>query len=438
MYCGSCLRDNALAAELMARGHDVSLLPVYTPTRTDEAERQRRPRVLRRHQRLPAAARAAVPAHARPSSTGSGTLRPSCARSPAGRMSAVDPRFLGEMTVSMLRGEDGLPGQGDREARATGCAGSRRSTSSCCPTRCCSAWPRRSARALGRPVVLHAAGRGPLPRRPSRGGPRRSRCGSSARTATPSTRFIAVSDFYAEPHGAATSDLPRDADAHGAPRHPRRGDEAAPPPRERPTQPFTVGFFARIAPEKGLHLLAEAYAHAAPRRAAARRPPGGGGLPGPRAHGYLEEIQAGLRRGRAGRRVPLSRRRWTARPRCASCARSTSPRCPAPTRSRRGCPCWRRWPAACRSSQPRHGAFPEMLGRTGGGLLFAPGDVAAPRGGGRRAPRRSRTAARPWASRARAACGASTRSARMAERAIEVYDEAVRDGRARGRRGLTC
>ena len=36
MYCGSCLRDNALAAELMARGHDVSLLPVYTPTLTDE------------------------------------------------------------------------------------------------------------------------------------------------------------------------------------------------------------------------------------------------------------------------------------------------------------------------------------------------------------------------------------------------------------------
>ena len=36
MYCGSCLRDNALAAELMRRGHDVILLPLYTPTLTDE------------------------------------------------------------------------------------------------------------------------------------------------------------------------------------------------------------------------------------------------------------------------------------------------------------------------------------------------------------------------------------------------------------------
>ena len=36
MYCGSCLRDNALAAELKSRGHDVLLVPLYTPTLTDE------------------------------------------------------------------------------------------------------------------------------------------------------------------------------------------------------------------------------------------------------------------------------------------------------------------------------------------------------------------------------------------------------------------
>src|SRR5262245_61250045 len=36
MYCGSCLRDNALARALIPRGHDVLLVPTYTPTRTDE------------------------------------------------------------------------------------------------------------------------------------------------------------------------------------------------------------------------------------------------------------------------------------------------------------------------------------------------------------------------------------------------------------------
>ncbi len=49
MYCGSCLRDNALAIELIARGHDTTLVPVYTPTLTDDANVSRRDSVLRRH-----------------------------------------------------------------------------------------------------------------------------------------------------------------------------------------------------------------------------------------------------------------------------------------------------------------------------------------------------------------------------------------------------
>jgi len=38
MYCGSCLHDNTLAAGLMQRGHDVALIPTYTPLRTDESD----------------------------------------------------------------------------------------------------------------------------------------------------------------------------------------------------------------------------------------------------------------------------------------------------------------------------------------------------------------------------------------------------------------
>ena len=36
MYCGSCMHDNALAAALKAVGEDVSLFPLYTPMRLDE------------------------------------------------------------------------------------------------------------------------------------------------------------------------------------------------------------------------------------------------------------------------------------------------------------------------------------------------------------------------------------------------------------------
>ena len=38
MYCGSCLHDNTLAAALLAAGADVTLVPTYTPIRTDEVD----------------------------------------------------------------------------------------------------------------------------------------------------------------------------------------------------------------------------------------------------------------------------------------------------------------------------------------------------------------------------------------------------------------
>jgi hypothetical protein len=35
MYCGSCMRDNGLAATLIRMGHAVTLVPLYTPLRTE-------------------------------------------------------------------------------------------------------------------------------------------------------------------------------------------------------------------------------------------------------------------------------------------------------------------------------------------------------------------------------------------------------------------
>ncbi|HTN77288.1 MAG TPA: glycosyltransferase family 4 protein, partial [Pirellulaceae bacterium] len=36
MFCGSCMHDNTLARALIKLGHDVTLVPLYTPIRTDE------------------------------------------------------------------------------------------------------------------------------------------------------------------------------------------------------------------------------------------------------------------------------------------------------------------------------------------------------------------------------------------------------------------
>ena len=56
MYCGSCFRDNALARELMARGHDVTLVPRLHADAHRRTQRQPAACAVRRHQRLPPAA----------------------------------------------------------------------------------------------------------------------------------------------------------------------------------------------------------------------------------------------------------------------------------------------------------------------------------------------------------------------------------------------
>jgi glycosyltransferase involved in cell wall biosynthesis len=38
MYCGSCMHDNTLVSTLIAQGHDALLVPTYTPIRTDEPD----------------------------------------------------------------------------------------------------------------------------------------------------------------------------------------------------------------------------------------------------------------------------------------------------------------------------------------------------------------------------------------------------------------
>ena len=36
MFCGSCMRDNTLVAALGQLGHDATLVPTFTPIRTDD------------------------------------------------------------------------------------------------------------------------------------------------------------------------------------------------------------------------------------------------------------------------------------------------------------------------------------------------------------------------------------------------------------------
>ena len=38
MYCGTCMHNNTLARALIRQGHDVALVPLYTPLRTETTD----------------------------------------------------------------------------------------------------------------------------------------------------------------------------------------------------------------------------------------------------------------------------------------------------------------------------------------------------------------------------------------------------------------
>jgi hypothetical protein len=213
MYCGSCLRDNVLAGELQARGHDVTLLPVYTPTRTDEenvSESQvffsgisvyleqnfalfrKTPAILDFVWDTPAVIRAAT-----------------------GRGVSVDPEFLGDMTVSMLRGEQGNQAKEFRKLLRHLKAQPAFDVVMLPTSLLASLAPR-----AGGPDRVHALGRGPLPRRP--GDPLQEGGEVADRLARPGRDALRRDErLLRRVHGQ----LPRPAaaaDRHGADRHPLR------------------------------------------------------------------------------------------------------------------------------------------------------------------------------------------------------------------------
>src|SRR5881392_1794389 len=106
MYCGSCSRDNALAVELLARGHAVTLLPLYTPTNPDERNVSEK-RVL--FGGISVYLQQYAPIFRRlPRFLDRLWDSPWVINALAGRSISTDPKLLGDLTISMLEGERGV------------------------------------------------------------------------------------------------------------------------------------------------------------------------------------------------------------------------------------------------------------------------------------------------------------------------------------------
>jgi glycosyltransferase involved in cell wall biosynthesis len=370
MYCGSCLRDNGLAVELLARGHEVTLLPLYTPTTTDETNVSR-DQVLFGGISIYLQQYAALFRHT-PRFLDKWWDSPRVIKTFASRSLSTDPKLLGDLMISMLEGRNGvLRKEFDKllewlaaepppdvinlpNSLLIGLAG-----------------PLREA--MKRPICCTLQGEdlfleGLIE-------PYRQRALDLIRRQVPNVdRFVPVSEFYV-PVMSRLLSIPTDRMAvvplgiNLAGYERRASDKSN-------DGVFRVGYFARIAPEKGLQALAEAFVLLRKRTPGIRIQLEAAGYLSRADEPYLESVRETLNRaGLAGEFtyhgvVDRSRK-------LAFLASLDLLSVPATYDEPKGVFLLEAMASGVPVVQPRRGAFTEIVEKTGGGLLVAPDDAEA-------------------------------------------------------------
>ncbi|HVK13918.1 MAG TPA: glycosyltransferase family 4 protein [Gemmataceae bacterium] len=369
MYCGSCMKDNTLAAALNKLGHDCLLMPTYTPIRTDEDDvSQHRvffgginvylqqkswlfrhtpwlwdrlldfPRLLRWVSRFAVSTRA---------------------------------EQLGSLTVSMLQGRDGKQRKEvaklvqflATDYRPDVVVLSNLLLSGLVPE-LKNAWARPVLGVLqGDDIYLES-----LP--PAD----RAACIELIRKNGDSfDGFMATSGYYAD-FMAGYLGLPRERMRVVYPGINLAGH--GPPPDRPAAEPFTIGYFARICPEKGFHQAVDAYVAY---RALPDAPPSRfrvAGWLGDHHRAYFESNLQKLRD--AGLASEVEHVDCPTHADKVRFLRSLDVlSVPTTYREPKGLYVLEALANGVPVVQPAHGSFPELVEATGGGLLVEPGDAAA-------------------------------------------------------------
>ncbi len=252
MYCGSCLRDNALATELLRQGHDVTLLPLYTPTLTDEPNVST-DKVFFGGISVYLEQRSAIFRHT-PRWIDRLWDSKFALKAAARRSIAVDPGSLGELTISMLKGGNG--NQRKEIAKLLDWLKTQaRPDVVDLQNSMLSSLAAPIKEVLGSPVCSTLQGEDHFIENLS--DPYKSEAlGLMRENSRHIDAFIAVSEYYAD-FMAGFLRVPR-AKIHVVPLGINLTDYRVKDNNSH-EEVFRIGYFARIAPEKGLHVLAEAY-----------------------------------------------------------------------------------------------------------------------------------------------------------------------------------
>jgi glycosyltransferase involved in cell wall biosynthesis len=365
MYCGSCLRDNALAAALLDAGHEVVLIPTYTPTRAEGRDvslnrvylgginvfLQEHVPWLRGMPRFAARLLDAAP----------------LLRLATKRGVSVDPHQLGRLTVSMLRGTDGTQRAAILELVQFLVEDFPPEVVSL-PNSLLVALAPAIKRALNVPVVCTLQGEDGF--LDDLGESYRAEAlGLIRQHAAAVDAFVAVSRYGAD-RMTEYLGLERDR-VHVVP----LGIDFEGHTRARlGNEPFTIGYLARVAPEKGLHVLCDAYRRL---REAPGCPPtrlAVAGYLAPEHRSYLDGIRAQMASwGLDGHLDYQGAPDRTGKLAFLQSLDVLSVPSPRPTQ--KGQFLLEAMASGVPVVQPRIGVFPEVVENTGGGVLTDPGDA---------------------------------------------------------------
>lgn len=415
MYCGTCMRDNALAANLKAMGHDIMLVPFYTPTLTDE-ENVSQEKIffggisvyLEQH----------VPLFRHTPWLVDKLWDSRFALKLAAKSSiSVDAADLGNMTISMLRGEEGHHSK-ELHKLIHWLKDQPPFDMINLPYTLLIGLAEPLKAALNRPIVCTLQGEdffleGLIE-------PYRATALELIRSKINSVdAFMAVSHYYADFMsdylGIDRSKIfvvPIGINLEG-----HSADERA------NNHVFTVGYFARVAPEKGLHLLADAYRRMRESNELKNsRLEVAGYLP-PEHRIYLQGIEQQMKAW--GLEDEFHYHGSLDREQKIKFLQSLSVlSVPAPYHDPKGLFLLEAMANGVPVVQPRHGAFTEIIEKTGGGLLFEPDNAESLAEGLMKIYSDSALAFEMGASGA-AGVRAHYNARLMAERTVEAYERVI-------------
>ena len=368
MFCGSCLHDNTLAAALIALGHDAILIPTYTPLRTDEPDVSEK-RVFLGGINAYLQQKLAFFRHTPRLLDWIFDARPLLRW--ASRFAVrTQADQLADLAISVLKGEHGH--QRKEIARLVDwLATDHRPDVVLFSNVLLSGIVHPLRERLKVPVLATLQGDDvfleALPAEPRAAALQliREHCREI-------DGFIATSRYYADFMARYIGIAAQRIDVvypglnlagHGQPRVERAG------------APFTVGYFARICPEKGLHNLVEAYCRF-------RQEPGApparlhvSGWLGDNHKAYLEEQKRRLRgAGLDADFIHVDSPDHAGKIRFLRSIDVLS--VPTTYHEPKGLYVLEALANGVPVVQPRHGSFPELIEATGGGLVVEPNDAA--------------------------------------------------------------